>query len=111
MVLRHGLASSRASADCRVLVSAVVLMKCAMSTCHIVTCRAPEARYENHHSRLLCLGHVHGVGAGVNDTILSETLEIRRLTESATRTFRLRKPPMNLCVGDTEEWNMGWVPV
>ena len=31
----------------------------------------------------------HGVGAGVNDTILSETLEVVRFTESDGRPFWL----------------------
>jgi hypothetical protein len=38
-----------------------------------------------------------GVGAGVNATMLSETLAVISLAESAARAFRLRKKhPMNL---------------
>jgi hypothetical protein len=44
----------------------------------------------------------HGVGAGVNDTMLSETLRVIRLAESAVRVFRLRKTNMNLCGYDCE---------
>jgi hypothetical protein len=40
----------------------------------------------------------HGVGTGVNDTMLSETLEVITLVESVTRVFRLKKKTMNLCV-------------
>jgi hypothetical protein len=40
----------------------------------------------------------HGVGAGVNATMMSETLQIIRLGECAKRSkFRLRKKTMNLC--------------
>ncbi len=67
----------------------------------------------------------HGVGTGVNDTmmsetitvislvqsvctglnaiILSETLSVMSLAESAVREFRLRKKPMNLCACDSED--------
>jgi hypothetical protein len=33
----------------------------------------------------------HGVGAGVNTTVLSETPQAKSLGESATKAFRLRK--------------------
>ena len=45
----------------------------------------------------------HGVGAGVNSTILSETLKVVGLAESVRRSFWLRRKPMNLCVCDSEE--------
>ena len=60
----------------------------------------------------------HGVGAGVNATMLSETLAVISLAESAARAFRLRKKPMNLCACHSEEREhgderedvgMGWV--
>ena len=44
-----------------------------------------------------------GVGTGVNDTMLSETLSVITLAESAStsaRVFRLREKP--LCACDTE---------
>ena len=53
----------------------------------------------------------HGVGAGVNDTMLSETLEVVGLVESARRPFWLRKKPMNLCGWVAMSVSMGWVPV
>ena len=40
----------------------------------------------------------HGVGTGVNDTMLSETLEVITLVESVTRVFRSKKKTMNLSV-------------
>ena len=43
------------------------------------------------------------VGAGVNDTMLSETQKVISLEESAVRALRLRKKPMNLCACDIEE--------
>ena len=49
----------------------------------------------------------HGVGAGVNATMLSETLQIAGLVESVTRVFRLRKKTMNLCACDSEEHDHG----
>jgi hypothetical protein len=45
----------------------------------------------------------HGVGAGVNDTMLLETLQFVGLTEDTESSFRLRKKPMNLYVYDSEE--------
>jgi len=48
-----------------------------------------------------------GMGVGVNDTMLSETLPVISLAESDTREFRLRKKPMNLCVCDIEERDHG----
>ena len=49
-----------------------------------------------------------GVGAGVNGTILSETLVVISLSESAARAFGLRKKPMNLCACNSEERGMGF---
>ncbi len=49
----------------------------------------------------------HGVGAGVNGTMLSETLEVVGLTEAVRKPFWFRKIPMNLCACDTEEREHG----
>jgi hypothetical protein len=49
----------------------------------------------------------HGVGAGVNATMLSETLPFTSLVEYAARAFRLRKKTMNLCACDSEEREHG----
>jgi hypothetical protein len=49
----------------------------------------------------------HGVGAGVNATMLSETLEVVGIVEAAGRPFWLRKKTMNLCVCDREECEHG----
>ena len=49
----------------------------------------------------------HGMGAGVNATMLSQTLAVISLAESAARAFRLRKKPMNLCACDSEEREHG----
>jgi hypothetical protein len=49
----------------------------------------------------------HGVGAGVNATMLSETLKVVGLAEAARRPFWLRKKPMNLCACDSEEREHG----
>jgi hypothetical protein len=38
-----------------------------------------------------------------DDTMLSETLQVIRLTESASRVCRLQKKNMNLCACDSEE--------
>ena len=43
-----------------------------------------------------------GVGAGVNATMLSETLSVVGIAETVQRVVRLRKKPMNLCVCDCE---------
>ena len=43
----------------------------------------------------------HGVVAGVNATMLSETLEVVGLAEGVRRSFWLRKKTMNLCVCDS----------
>ena len=43
-----------------------------------------------------------GVGAGVNVTMLSETLEVVGLSEAVRRPFWFRKKPMNLCGYDSE---------
>ena len=49
-----------------------------------------------------------GVGACVNPTILSETLQFVGITEVPTRVFRLvKKKTMNLCVFDSEEREHG----
>ena len=48
-----------------------------------------------------------GVGAGVNDTILSETLWVVGLGEAAQRTLRLEKKNLNLCVCDSEKRDRG----
>ena len=48
-----------------------------------------------------------GVGAGVNATMLSETLEVVWLTETVRRPFWLRKKTMNLCACDSEEHEHG----
>ena len=45
----------------------------------------------------------HGMGAGVNATMLSQTLAVISLAESAARAFQLRKKTMNLCACDSEE--------
>ncbi len=55
----------------------------------------------------VCEREEHGVGARVNDTMLSETLQVIRLTESGGREFRLRKKPMNLCACENEERENG----
>ena len=49
------------------------------------------------------------MGAGVNATMLSETLEVVGLGETVTvrRPFWFRKKPMNLCVCDNEEREYG----
>ena len=47
------------------------------------------------------------MGAGVNSTILSETLKVVGLTESVRRSFWLRRKPMNLCACDNEEREHG----
>ena len=49
----------------------------------------------------------HGMGSGVNATMLSQTLAVISLAESAARAFRLRKKPMNLCACDSEDASMG----
>jgi hypothetical protein len=49
----------------------------------------------------------HGVGAGVNATMLSETLEVVRLAEAARRPFWSQKKTMNLCACDSEEREHG----
>ena len=49
----------------------------------------------------------HGVGAGVNATILSETLEVVGLGEVSRSPFWLRKKTMNLCGFDSEEREHG----
>ena len=49
----------------------------------------------------------HGVGAGVNATMLSETLKVVGLAETAGRPFWLRKKPMNLCTCDSAEREHG----
>ncbi len=48
-----------------------------------------------------------GVGAGVNDTMLSERIGILSLTESVVRTFRFRKQTMNLWKWDSGVWVWG----
>ena len=47
------------------------------------------------------------MGAGVNTTMLSETLEVVGLAEAARRSFWFRKNPMNLCACDSEEREHG----
>ncbi len=47
------------------------------------------------------------MGAGVNDTMLSETQKVISLEESAVRALRLRKKPMNLCTCDSEDREHG----
>ena len=42
----------------------------------------------------------HGVGTGVNDTMMSETLEVVGLGETVRRSFWFRKKNLNLCVCD-----------
>ncbi len=49
----------------------------------------------------------YGVGTGVNDTMLSETLEVVGFGESDGRPFWFRKKPMNLCGSDSEEREQG----
>ena len=49
----------------------------------------------------------HGVGAGVNATMMSETIEVVGLTEAVRRPFWLQKKPMNLCTCDNEECEDG----
>jgi hypothetical protein len=49
----------------------------------------------------------HGVGAGVNATMLLERIGTISLAESASRAFRLREKPMNLCACDSEERERG----
>ncbi len=44
-----------------------------------------------------------GVGVGVNDNILSETLQVVGLTDSAVIVLRLQKITVNLCVCDIED--------
>ena len=48
-----------------------------------------------------------GVGAGVNDTLLSETLQVVGVVETAQRAVFLRKKPMNLCAYDSEQRECG----
>ena len=48
-----------------------------------------------------------GVGAGVNATILSETLQVVGVAGDVTRAIRLRKKPMNLCECDNEQCEVG----
>ena len=50
---------------------------------------------------------IRGVGAGVNATMLSETLQVVGIAEAAQREVRLRKKPMNLCVCDSEQRECG----
>ncbi len=56
---------------------------------------------------MLCVGdseeRERGVGTGVTATMLSETPYIGRVAEAATRQFRFRKKPRNLCPCDSEE--------
>jgi hypothetical protein len=49
----------------------------------------------------------HGVGTGVNATMLLERIGIISLAESAARAFQLRGKPMNLCACDSEERERG----
>jgi hypothetical protein len=51
-----------------------------------------------------------GVGVGVNDTKMFETLQIVGISEVVDRTFRLRKKPMNLCDSNREEREYGVGP-
>jgi hypothetical protein len=47
------------------------------------------------------------VGAGVNVTILFETLQVVGLSETVRTVIRLPKKTMNLCVYDSEESDHG----
>ena len=63
---------------------------------------------------MLCVGNSEprerGVGAGVNPTMMSETLQVVGLSEVVRKTVRLRKNPMNLCVYDREQCECGVGP-
>ena len=48
-----------------------------------------------------------GMGAGVNVTMMSETLEVVGITETVGRPFWWRKKPMSLCGCDSEERECG----
>jgi hypothetical protein len=47
------------------------------------------------------------VGAGVNDTMFFETLQVVGLSEAVRTAIRLRKTPINLCVYDSEDRECG----
>ncbi len=55
---------------------------------------------------MLCVGNSEkrerGVGASVNATMMSETLQVIGITEPAQREVRLRKKTLNLCSCDNE---------